>query len=881
MANLSPEQQTSGSQPIAAESMSSLSPIDTLMAANAAEQVGNLEEAKALYEAVLQMDPTGAYASIAQQALASLVPLDQTVAAPQVIPDSIPSTTIGQAPRKRKGWWQSLNLRNKQSFILTIAAAVPVLVLAGVNFFVLQEELSNEFLERLQRLETAFREEYILGLSQSSLPQAEALAQLIESEPVNLSDPIAVNSNRVKLQVILRKAFGAFDRLDPTLTKSFRLVADVNGTTLIQFLQLYKEAPEAPLRKADAPINNTYQPVSQPPGTQLADIPIVKQTLTTGTPFTSVERIPTSILERLALFQQAQISVREQEGEVFADALVSLATHPVKYRGQIVGVVVVGSLLNRNHAIIDTFTETFEVPIASIYAQDVMVATSAPFTDQETRAIGVRAPEIVSQAILKEKQPQFINQETFGGLSYLMIYSPILNSQGDAIGMIAVGESQATLRQQIIRQFSLNAILGAVILVAAFAAARPVAEIFSRRARELALFAQRVASGQLGVRVEVGEEEDELGILALEMNKMAEGIEQNLEAARYQEELRRQEAEQQRLEKERLQQGVISLLLEIEGAQRGNLTVRAPITEGAVGSIADAFNATINNLQQLVLQVRGVATQVEQLAKSSEASVQRLSGSAIDQSHEVTEALKSVDEISHSIQMTAQSTREAAAIAQKVAVEAQTGDHLIEETVARMDKIRSAVAATAQKVERLTRSSQEIAKVTTLISGISEKTNLLAFNASVEAMRAGENGAGFRVVADEVRRLALRVTDATKTIEQLVGNIQQETVEVYQAMLEGTTEVNAGTELVGSVKATLRGLSQVSQEINAYLQTISTSTSAQRESSQQVNQTMEHVVKTAEVTTKAAEGVVETLKRLSAEVDALQQSMSRFQLEQV
>jgi twitching motility protein PilJ len=313
-----------------------------------------------------------------------------------------------------------------------------------------------------------------------------------------------------------------------------------------------------------------------------------------------------------------------------------------------------------------------------------------------------------------------------------------------------------------------------------------------------------------------------------------------------------QEAElaRQRQDKEQLQQEVINLLLEIEGAQRGDLTVQAPITPGVVGSIADAFNATIASLRQLVLQVQGVANQVQQVAQTG------------------AESITQVTELA----------QQAAQVARSALVAAQAGDGKINQTVASIEGLRSTVATTAKKVKRLAEASQEISQIVAIISGISEKTNLLAFNASIEATRAGEHGQGFRVVADEVRRLAQQVTEATREIEQRVTNIQEGTGDVLQAMETGTSEVVACTQLVQATRETLQGLAQLSQDIDQFLQEIAGQTHAQQEASQQVNQRMMAVTTIATQTASESQTVAASLEDLLTVVADLQTSVARFRL---
>lgn len=388
---------------------------------------------------------------------------------------------------------------------------------------------------------------------------------------------------------------------------------------------------------------------------------------------------------------------------------------------------------------------------------------------------------------------------------------------------------------------------------------------------------EQFLAGNLAVKATVGTD-SQLAPLARAFNAMSERINALSLQMAEQEQQRQSDLKSQKQERSRMQESVINLLLDIEGAQRGDLTVRAKVDEGEMGSIADAFNATVRSLREIVVQVQGAADQVQRASLTGETSVQKLSQDAKTQAEEIAAALNSVEQISKSIQSVAQSAQEAAAIARDGLEAAQEGSTTMDLTVGSIENIRTSVADTSKKVKRLAESSQEISKIASIISGISERTNLLAFNASIEAARAGENGQGFRVVADEVRRLAERVTESTKEIEQLVTTIQQETADVLQTMEGSTTQVVKGTKLVAQTKQTLQGLAQISQKTDQLLQNISASTVSQAEASQQVNQTMQEIESIAQTTFFESEAVSAAIQSLVTVAEQLQSSVSRFRV---
>ena len=381
----------------------------------------------------------------------------------------------------------------------------------------------------------------------------------------------------------------------------------------------------------------------------------------------------------------------------------------------------------------------------------------------------------------------------------------------------------------------------------------------------------KLGQGELDVRMDIIGA-DELADLGSNINLMAEQIQDLIKT-------QEKETRQQRQEKERLQQGVMNLLLDVEGAQKGDLTVRAQMNDGAVGSIADAFNATIGKLRSLLEQVQTVSNEVGELSLTGENSVRQLSEAAVTQAEEIDIALSNIAEINESVQNVAGYAQEAAEIAHQGLIQAKEGDAAMDSTVNSIEKIRTTVAGTSKQVKQLAESSQEIAQIVDIISGISEKTNLLAFNASVEAARAGEHGEGFRIVAEEVRRLADRITDSTKDIQQLVSTIQKDTTAVLQGMETSTTEVVTGSELVRKTKQNLQNLANTSEKIDMYLQSISTSTIDQTNTARQVNEKITGIATIARNNSNEAQNVVKSLRTLVEESETLQESLSQFKLQ--
>ena len=382
---------------------------------------------------------------------------------------------------------------------------------------------------------------------------------------------------------------------------------------------------------------------------------------------------------------------------------------------------------------------------------------------------------------------------------------------------------------------------------------------------------ETVSQGNLSARAAVYSE-DEFGQLSTEFNQMARVILTTTSEAQ-------RKAEEQEQAKEDLQRQVIRLLDDVEGAARGDLTVQAEVTADVLGAVADSFNLTIQNLREIVDQVKQAARQVSKGSTENEIFARSLSSDALRQAEELAVTLNSVQVMTNSIQRVAESAREAEEVARSASATALRGGEAVEKTVSGILEIRETVAETTRKVKRLAESSQEISKIVALISQIASRTNLLALNASIEAARAGEAGRGFAIVADEVRQLADRAAKASKEIEQIVLQIQSETGSVMTAMEEGTQQVIEGTRLAEQAKRSLEDIIQVSNRIDTLVRSITADTVEQTETSRAVAQVMQSVELTAQETSQEAQRVSGSLQNQVGVARELLNSVERFKVD--
>jgi twitching motility protein PilJ len=382
-----------------------------------------------------------------------------------------------------------------------------------------------------------------------------------------------------------------------------------------------------------------------------------------------------------------------------------------------------------------------------------------------------------------------------------------------------------------------------------------------------------VNQGNLNVEATVYSQ-DELGDLATSFNDMTRVIFTTTN------ETQRKAMEMEEAQ-ENLQRQVIRLLDDVEGAARGDLTVQAEVTADVLGAVADAFNLTIQNLRDIVQQVKVAARDVTKGSTNSETFARALSGDALRQAEKLAVTLNSVQIMTASIQRVAEAAREAEAVARDASKIAQKGGEAVENTVAGILEIRETVAETSRKVKRLAESSQEINSIIAIVSQIASRTNLLALNASIEAARAGEAGRGFAIVADEVRQLADRSAKSLREIEQIVMQIQSETSSVMTAMEEGTQQVIHQTKLAEEAKRSLDNIIQVADHIDLLVRSITSDTMEQTETSRAVAQVMQSVELAAQETSQEAQRVSGALQHLVGVSRDLISSVERFRVDAI
>jgi methyl-accepting chemotaxis protein PixJ len=335
---------------------------------------------------------------------------------------------------------------------------------------------------------------------------------------------------------------------------------------------------------------------------------------------------------------------------------------------------------------------------------------------------------------------------------------------------------------------------------------------------------------------------------------------------------------EQREGKERLQQRALELLMQVDPVSRGDLTIRASVTEDEIGTIADSYNATIESLRKIVSQVQLAALQVSQTTSSRQIEVVVLQEEIAQQVQNIADALRTVNLMNESSQLVSQSAQEAEQVLMKAQESVQTGDSAMNSTVKSIMEIRSTVQQATEQMKRLGETTENISNVVALISRFAAQTHMLALKASIEAARAGEQGQGFAVIADEVRNLATQSARATADIEQLVNNILTETKTVVLAMEEGNELVAEGSNLVEETRKSLNQITAATLQVNQLVEAIASTALEQSENSEEMKMKITDVAQVAEKTNLSVNQLSESFEQLQQLAGQLESNVSQFKI---
>ena len=266
-------------------------------------------------------------------------------------------------------------------------------------------------------------------------------------------------------------------------------------------------------------------------------------------------------------------------------------------------------------------------------------------------------------------------------------------------------------------------------------------------------------------------------------------------------------------EHQQLNQSVFSLLQAVAELSERNLTIRANVTEDATGPVADAINLLAEETSSTLIEVRNVAAEVNETSQKVNTHLMSVNKLAMKEQERAIETADQMNQMLQRLDSIANSASATNIMADNTTASTKKAHESVSETLSGMSIIRETVQETGKRIKQLGERSQEISHVIEIINTIAERTTVLALNASMQAVAAGDAGRGFSVIAEEIQRLAESSRESTGQIATLVRNIQQETNTTISTMDQTIEQVIDGSTKAEDAAAQMQKVLETTSEL--------------------------------------------------------------------
>ncbi len=392
-----------------------------------------------------------------------------------------------------------------------------------------------------------------------------------------------------------------------------------------------------------------------------------------------------------------------------------------------------------------------------------------------------------------------------------------------------------------------NIILGLVALVIAILLTYWFALTLTRPITKLTEAAEAISLGNTEVSIAV-ERNDELGMLASSFAKIIEYLQHTANQARR--------------------------------IADGDLTVEVAL-RSSNDNLGKSFQVMVTSLTSMVRQLGDNVRELVSASNEIASSAEQMSKGAKNQADQVNLVATSIEEMTAAMFESSKNAGDASTAAKGAAETAKIGGGIVNDSIEAMQTIEKTVQQSAESITKLASSADQIGDIINVIDDIADQTNLLALNAAIEAARAGEQGRGFAVVADEVRKLAERTGKATGEIAAMIKGIQKDTSDAVQSMQSGMTVVDQGRNLVTQAGQSLSEIVAMAQRVTAMIQQMASAAEEQSSASEQISQNVEHIAAVTKETSSGAEQSATAAEELSRQSESLRMLVEKYKIDGV
>jgi len=429
------------------------------------------------------------------------------------------------------------------------------------------------------------------------------------------------------------------------------------------------------------------------------------------------------------------------------------------------------------------------------------------------------------------------------------VVPPLVNGQDAAgtamphlLSVVPHGEITAKLNSELVNVLAIGLLGTLIVLGFTFSVARRI----SKRINFVADFASGMATGDIDRTIDT-HSGDEIGVLARAFNDLSDYLREMAQAA--------------------------------ERIAGNDLTVRIePRSDKDV--LGHSFKAMVVKLSAMVLRITSSAEQLVAAASSIATAAREIQGGVDNQAGQLTQVSTAIEEMAVTVIESARNASEAKNASRDAAETANQGGSVVGNAILKMEKITNVVRDSAQSIADLAKSADQIGEIARVIDDIADQTNLLALNAAIEAARAGEQGRGFAVVADEVRKLAERTGTATAEIATMIKEVQRQTENAVNSMEAGVQEVDTGRELVDKAGDSLTNIVAVSERVMGMIQQIATASEEQSVAAEEISKNVENISTVTEATSRGAEQFSQAAAELNEQSADLNAVVNEFRIEE-
>jgi methyl-accepting chemotaxis protein len=426
-----------------------------------------------------------------------------------------------------------------------------------------------------------------------------------------------------------------------------------------------------------------------------------------------------------------------------------------------------------------------------------------------------------------------------------------------------------------------------VVLVFIIGITFVLAKSISTPLKNLQALSTKVAEGNVDVSVD-DNRRDEIGLLSKSFNKMTLNIKTLLSEVEQKGLIAEQSANNAKTAQEKAQEqeaylsrNVKTLLGEMEKFSKGDLLVNviAEKQDDDISRLFDGFNSTVLNIKNMIMQVKEAVLSTSTASSEISSSAEEMAAGAQEQSSQTSEVAAAMEEMSRTIVETASNATVASEASKVSSDKANEGVSKVKDAKDGMTKIVESAETTGEIISSLTNKTDQIGEIAQVIDEIADQTNLLALNAAIEAARAGEQGRGFAVVADEVRKLAERTTKATKEIAETIKAIQTEAKEADTSMKNASGSVKEGMQLNDEVEEVLFAILESAENVTTQIGQVAAASEEQSATAEEVSTNVEAINNVSNESASVVQQIAASSEDLNKLTENLNQLVEQFKLE--